>query len=376
MEQNNSFRNFSYIGIGRVTAIVLQAIFYLLFAALLGPESYGRLSVIIALAGTFSVFSRFGLSHTLQVYRAKKNSKLSDQVGTLFVISTSAAALILLTIDVFTAVLCIGVSFFSMNLANLLGLKKYKKYMLNLIVKSVLTIIIPVLLYFVLEIPGIVLGMAVGNFIGSVPYFRKLKITSFFDLKNKYKVIIHNFGVDASGTLPIMVDKLLIAPLFGFFIVGVYQFNLQIFYALGILPGILFHFLLSEESSGITHKKISYLVILGSIVAAATAIFLAPFFVNEFFPKYFEGIFSLQILVLSLIPAAISSIYNAKLMARESTRIGFSAIVRIGSLLALIMVLGQLYGLVGLSLAFLLSITINTVFLVFLYEKEKLHHEH
>lgn len=371
MEQNNSFRNFSYVGIGRVTAIVLQAIFYLLFASLLGPESYGRLSVIIALAGTFSVFSRFGLSLTLQVYKAKKNEKLSDQINTLFVITTSTAALILLTIDVFAAVLCIGVSFFSMNMANLLGLRQYKKFMLNLIVKSVLTIIIPVLLYFVLEIPGIVLGMAVGNFIGSVPYFRKLKITSFFDLKNKYKVIIHNFGVDASESLPIMVDKLLIAPLFGFFIVGVYQFNLQIFYAIGVLPGILFHFILSEESSGITHKKISYLVILVSIAAVATTIFLAPFFVNEFFPKYSEGIFSLQILVLSVIPYSISLIYYAKLMAKESTRIGFSAIVRVGSLLVLIMVLGQLYGLVGLSLAFLLSIIINTVFLVFLYKKEK-----
>jgi len=258
-----------------------------------------------------------------------------------------------------------------MNMANLLGLKKYKKFMLNLIVKSVLTIIIPVLLYFVLEIPGIVLGLAIGNFIGSAPYFRKLKITSFFDLKNKYKVIIHNFGVDASENLPIMVDKLLIAPLFGFFIVGVYQFNLQIFYALGILPGILFHFLLSEESSGEKHKKISYLVILVSIAAAATTIFLAPFFVNEFFSKYFEGIFSLQILVLSVIPLSIMSILNAKLMAKESTRIGFSAIVRIGSLLALITVLGQLYGLVGLSLAVLFSNIIVTFFLYILYLKQK-----
>jgi len=376
MTQNSSFKNFSYVGVGRITAILLQAFFYLLFASLLGPESYGRLSVIIALAGTFSVFSRFGLSLTLQVYRAKKNEKLSDQVGTLFLISTSAAALILLTIDVFAAVLCIAVSFFSMNLANLLGLRQYKKFMLNLIVKSVLTIIIPVILYFVLDIPGIVLGMAVGNFIGSMPYFRKIKITSFFDLKNKYKVIIHNFGVEASESLPIMVDKLLIAPLFGFFIVGVYQFNLQIFYALGVLPGILFHFLLSEESGGETHKKISYLVILGSIAAAAIAIILAPFFVNEFFPKFSDGIFSLQIIVLSVIPLSISSIYTAKLMAKESTRIGFSAIIRVGSLLALITVLGQLYGLEGLSLAFLLSIIINTVFLVFLYKKEKPHYIH
>ena len=76
MEKNKSFKNFSYIGIGRLVAIVLQAIFYLLFASLLGPESYGQLSVIIAFAGAFAAISGFGLHHTITVFQAKKKIEI------------------------------------------------------------------------------------------------------------------------------------------------------------------------------------------------------------------------------------------------------------------------------------------------------------
>jgi len=213
--------------------------------------------------------------------------------------------------------------------------------------------------------------MAISNLIGSIPLFKMFKIKSFFELKNHIKVLIHNFGVEAATSLPRMVDKLFIVPLYGFFVTGIYQFNMQILFALEILPISLHFFLLPEESSGATNRKLSYLVILGSALMAFTAIILAPFFVNEFFPKYSEGIFSLQILVLSIIPLSISSVFLAKLQAKESTRIGLAAPVRIVTLFALIALLGELYGLVGLSIAVLSSIITYTIFLYFLYHYSK-----
>jgi len=369
MEKNKSFKNFSYIGIGRLVAIVLQAIFYLLFASLLGPESYGQLSVIIAFAGAFAAISGFGLHHTITVFQAKKKSKLSEQVKTLSLVITSIGALILLTINEYAALLSLALSFFLMNQHNLLGLQKYKHVMIFSIVKGALILVIPFLLYFLFEISGIILGMAIGNLIASGLYFKSLKMKSFFGLKKQFKVIIHNFGVETSNTLPRILDKLLIAPLFGFFIVGIYQFNFQILFALEALPAVLHAYILSEESSGVRHKKIVNLSILGSVVIALIAIVLAPFFVNEFFPKYSEGVFSLQIMVLSIIPLTVSSVFSAKLQAKESTRIGISAIIRIGTLLVLLAFLGELYGLEGFSLAVLFSIIINTIFLSILYYK-------
>jgi len=369
MDNHSSTRNFSFVSIGRISAIALQAVFYLTFAALLSPETYGELNYIIALAGTFAAVSRFGLNFTLQIFRAKKESQLSDQVGTLFVITTTAAALILLTIDVFAAVLSIAASFFIMNLQNMLGLKQYKKFMQSNIFKNVLILTIPFLLYFLIDIPGIILGMAISQFIASVPKYRKNKIKTFFELKKHYKFLNQNFRVDTTFSIPYMMDKLLIVPLFGFLIVGLYQFNLQILFALSVVPNILHSFLLSEEASGTSHNKMSYFVIFGSIAVAALAIILAPILVNQFFPKYSEGIPSLQILVLSIIPQSIMSIFIAKLQAKESTRIGYTAIVMIATLLTLITVLGDLYGLMGLSLAVLFSAIANTIFTFALYKK-------
>jgi len=371
MRNNNSFKNFSYVAVGRIAAVILQAIFYLLFAALLEPESYGELNYLIALASTVALLSRFGLNFTVTIYQAKENSQISNQINTLAIISTTIASIFLLFINEFAALFCLSVSFFMMYHGNLLGLKKYKSFMFNSILRTGLIIIIPLLLYFVLDIPGIILGMAISNFISCLPFFRIIKISSFLHLKNYTKIIIHNFGVDASTGLSSTLDKLLVAPLFGFLIVGIYQFNFQIMLILGVLPTILYSFLLSEESSGESHKKITLLAVTISVVIAVLAFTFSPMLVNQFFPKYSEGIFSLQIIVLSVVPLTLSSYFNAILQARGSTRIGFSGVIRIVVLLLLLAWLGEFYGLLGLSLAVLFSIIANVIFLYFLYIKTK-----
>ena len=50
-------RKFSFVMMGRIISAGLQALFYLMFAAILDPQSYGNLSYLIALAGTFSIIS-------------------------------------------------------------------------------------------------------------------------------------------------------------------------------------------------------------------------------------------------------------------------------------------------------------------------------
>ena len=161
----------------------------------------------------------------------------------------------------------------------------------------------------------------------------------------------------------------LLFGIFGFFIVGIFQFNMQILFVLEILPTVLYNFLLSEESSGNSQKKLSLLVIFAAIGFAIVGIIFSPIFVQEFFPNYYDGIDSLQILIISIIPLTITAVLNAKIQAVGSTKIGFSAIIRIGSLVGLIIFLGDLYGLVGLSLAVLFSIIINTIFIFALYSK-------
>jgi O-antigen/teichoic acid export membrane protein len=371
MKNNDTIKDFSQVAIGRIVTIVIQAFFYLVIAALLDPEVYGELSVILALAGTFSVVSLFGLNISTQVYAAKKNYEVTNQIITLFIISTTVAALILLTINQIASILCISLSFFAMTQSQLLGAKQYRKFMIYSIIKSASFSVIPILLYFVFDINGIILGMAISNFLGSFPLFKKLSFRSFFGLKNYYKVLVHNFGVYAGDALPLMLDKLVIVPFFGFLIVGLYAFNLQVIVALGVLPVILNQYLISEESSGVRHRKLSLLVVLASIVLAGIVVTLSPMLIPIFYPQYVEGIESLQILAITIIPQAVGAIFGSKLLAQESTRIGFTSIVRIGGMLILLLVLGEIYGLIGLAAAVLITQCIHTLLLYLLYTKNR-----
>ena len=372
MNDKEPLRNISFVTIGNVVSTGLQAIFYLLIATLLEPELFGEMSFIIAIAGTFSLFSRFGLNQSVTVYQAKKNATLSNQINVLAAITSGGASIVLLFINEYAAILCLGLSFFIMNQHNIWGLKKYKRGMFYAITKALLILAVSIPLFYVFEIPGILIGLAISNFIASFDFMKSLrKIQSFNLVKQNFNVIIHNFGVDVSTNLPRIVDKVLIAPLFGFFFVGIYQFNMQILFGLEILPIVLHTFLLSEESSGKVHKKIISLVVIGTVLLTIISIFLAPIVIESWFPKFSEGVFPLQILLISLIPLSFTSIFSAKLQAKESTKVGLTAIIRIGSLLGLIALLGNLYGLLGLSLAVLLSICVNTIFLGILYYKEK-----
>ena len=160
MVQNSSKKNFSYLIVGRVVGLFIQALFYLIFAVIFEPEQYGELNVIIALAGAFATVSRFGTALTIQVYQSKKKSESIDQIKIIFVISTGVGALILLSYNVFASIPCIGISLFIMYQQELLGLKEYKKHMINSLLRGGLFLTIPLLLYFMFDIPGIVFKLS------------------------------------------------------------------------------------------------------------------------------------------------------------------------------------------------------------------------
>lgn len=365
--------DFFYVVLGRVLSSGLQAVFYIIFALILGPEEYGNLSYLIAIAGVASIISRFGLTHSVIVFQAKNDSSTVRQINLLALITTSIAAIILLPIDIFAAFLTLSSSVFLMYMHNLLGLKTYRKYVSWNLIKGLLIIVIPVIGYQFLQIEGILLGMSIAYFIASFNFFKSISFGINFiqKIRKNLKIFIHNFGVDASTNLVKYIDKLIIAPIAGFIVLGIYQLNLQILVGLEMLPIALHSYLLSEESSGSKHEKTTILIIILSIVLVLSIIFLAPIIITEFFPKYRDGIDSLQILVVSLIPLTLSSILNAKLQAMNSTKVGFSAIVRIGSLIILLILLGSKFELIGLSYAVLLSTIFNTVFLAYIFKFHK-----
>ena len=223
----NNVSKFSFVFIGKLISAGLQAFFYLMFAAILSPELFGNLSYFIAIASTFSMIARFGSNQTITVFQAKGENTLANQLNTVVIIFTTIISIFLLSIDYFVALLCFTTTIFIMNIHNLIGLKHYKKYMMVDILKGVLIIAIPISLYFLLDIPGILLGIAISYLI---PSFTFLKFFNFNNsmwksLAKRYKILLNNFGVDVSQRAPRLVDKLIILPILGFTSLGIYQFN-------------------------------------------------------------------------------------------------------------------------------------------------------
>lgn len=371
MKSTNSAKHFTFIGVGRIVGAGLHGIFYLLFASVLNPTLFGELIFLIVLAETFSIVSRFGLNHTVTIFQAKNDNLMVQQVNLIAFLSTSVAAVILIPINLFVAILTLSISFFIMSQHNLLGKKKFKKFMFISLLQGSLLLTITIFMYFLLDINGILIGMLISNFVCSLAYWRSLsRITlSFNKIKKNLKVLIHNFGIDLSTNLSRRIDKLLIVPILGFTAVGIFQFNTQILFGLELIPLSLHSFLLAEESSGVKHKKLIYLIILLSIGITISLLIFAPLFVNQFFPDYSSGIFSLQILSLALVPLTISAVYSAKLQSIKSTKVGFAAIIRIGSLILFIPTLGYWLEMVGLSIAILISAISYVIFLVIIYHK-------
>ncbi len=370
---DTAFKNFSRVAIARIITAVSLAIFYLVFATILEPDKYGELGYLFALAGTFSVLSRLGLQNSLVVYLAKGEKLLANQLNLFVVITTSVASILLLFINEYAAILCLATSFFVLYQFNLLGKKKYDDFMKKTILRNVLTITLPFPLYFVLDIQGIILGMAIGNIFSSIWLVKSisLRVKSFQVLKSNYRVLLNNFGADISADFRVFIDRIVVGTFFGFVFLGLYHFNMQLLYALEMIPNILYLFLLSEESSGEKHTKISFFVVALSGLICVIVIIFAPFVIEQFFPHFIDGILSLQILVISIIPLSISSIILAKLQAKKSITVGYTAIIKIGVLLPLLILLGNENGLIGVSFAVVISSIADTLFLFFLYHHQK-----
>jgi len=365
-------KNFSFVTIGRVISTLGQTAFFILFATISDPKIYGELSYVLSIAGTSSVIIRFGFSQTVVVYQAKEKKQLANQINVFVIICSSIGAVILLFFNPLAAFLSISISFFVMNQNNYLGLKKYKKLFIFAISRGLLFIVLPIGLFFVFDLSGALLGMALSYMIGGFDFLTKIKIKNlnFRELFQDIKFILNNFGVNVSQNLPRWVDKLAIVPLLGFEIAGVYQLNLQILFATSIIPSALHSFLLSEESSGHNQNKINIFVLMVSIIMILVVVLLSPMAIKQIFPQFVEGIPSLQILIFSLMPITISYILLAKLQAKESTRAGYSAIIRVGLLIGLIIILGPELELIGLSIAFLLSSIGYTIFLAIIMKKQ------
>jgi O-antigen/teichoic acid export membrane protein len=356
-----------YTTLGTTGSSFLGGLFWLVLASFLDVESYGLVNYFIALGSVFSALALLGLDSTVITFLAKGEKKIVFQANSLVLISGLGASLVLSVFQWASGILSAAMVFFMMSIAELLGRKKYGEFALLSIGQRFVQISLSLFLYFQLGIMGIVLGYFLGNLIFSFRYFRILPNFSlkFDGIKEKRNFTLHNYGFNLIRNFTNYLDKIIIGPLFGYFVLGIYQLGFQFYLFLSIIPLSLYYYLLPEESSGKDKSKIKIVGFGLAVVAAVFAFFTLPYFIETLFPTFASSVWVVRIMSLAVIPSTIVAIVNASLLGRGRSKYVFVAgLIYLAFVIVGVLVLGGAMGAMGLAVTLVVAQSIQAGFLL------------
>ena len=374
---NSKFRDLSFYSVGTLVTNGIGGIFWLYMASLLGTEGYGEISYLISIGIMAGTISLAGMSNLLIIYGAK-NIKIQSTVFLIGLISSGiVASIVFFVVDnnITISLYIIGYVIFTLVTAELIGKKLFSKYSKIIIIQKIMLVIFSIVLYHLIGLQGIMLGITISFlFFIAMMYqtFKQVKI-DFPILKKKYKFSINSFLLDISNAFNGSLDKIIIAPILGFALLGNYQLGLQFIGLLYLIPGMLFSYALSHDASGNSTKLVKKMIVGISIIFAILSIILSPIFLPIVFPQFTEAIEVIQIMSVSIVPSAIASTYISKYLGSEKSKI-----VIIGSGLYLltqiisIIVLGNMYGLNGVALSVVISSLVHVMYFIII---DKLYHK-
>ena len=363
------------IGLTDIGSSAISAVFWFYMASTLGAKDYGQISYFLSIASIASSVSMTGASNTLMVYTAK-NVKIQSAI---YVISISTA--IIASMVVFflfqnfgISLYIIGSVIFGLASAEILGSKNYNSYSRFLVTQKILMVIFSIVLYYLIGIEGVIIGIALGYFhyiIRIYDGFKKSKI-EFSTLKLKFGFLMNSFILNLSSAFSGSIDKIIIAPLLGFTLLGNYQLGIQLLGVLQLLPNIAFKYMLPHEATGNQNKRLKFIIIVLAAILTSCGILLSPIIIPSLFAKYTNVVEVIQILSVSLIPMAIGIGYQSKFLSMEKSNvILISAGIYLSTQITLILILGKIYGVNGMAASFVLATCAECAFYVFVSKFNK-----
>ena len=357
-------KGLALIGSADIISSAISAVFWLVIASLLLVEEYGEISYFIAIA-SISICCVVGSPQALMVY-STKYEKIVPALLLLTLIFTAVASLIAFIIIQRFEIIFLVFSFIvlEVSITLLVGKKLYTRYSKFLLTQKILQFAIGIGLSFSLGVNGVLIGIALANFV-LIPIFykelRRYKI-DFSLLKPKKEFIINNQMIYLISVFRRDIDKIIIVPLLGFTVLGNFALTLQFFTIMMVLSSISYKYLLPKDVSGEKNAKLKKILILVSVLIALSGFFFSPYFIENFFTKFTESIIPIQIASFSVIPSTISVILFSKILALEKTRFLLIAnSVQLCVILLGTIFLGILYGIIGVTIAFILGNTMYAI---------------
>jgi len=364
-----AFKGLGMIGSADIIGAIITGIFWLSIATFLEVEEYGQIHYFLGIAGVAYVITLFGTQHTITVYSAKK----VNVVSTLFFLSILAgvaAALIVFIIynEMDVSLLLIAYTINDLSLGYLLGKKLFNNYSKYILTQRMLTFILGFGFYFIFGIEGIIFALALSYIHFLILIYKGLKDSpiNFSALKAHSGFIINNYVISAVGGFRGNIDKIIIAPLLGFILLGNVALALQFYVILMVIPQVVFKYTLSHDASGIPTSRVKLWTFLFAIVTCIATIVLSPHLIPLFFEKFADVVIAIQILSIGVISGTANLFYLSKFLGLEKSKsplIGLS--IQVAITVLGIVILGQMYGIVGIAISYVLASLGNFTYLFF-----------
>jgi O-antigen/teichoic acid export membrane protein len=89
------------------------------------------------------------------------------------------------------------------------------------------------------------------------------------------------------------------------------------------------------------------------------------FIITQFFPEYVDGITAARVMILGIIPMTVNALINARLLGTGKSKIVLiGSVTYIASLFSLMFFLGSTHQLLGLAIALVASLTLQSAVLL------------
>jgi O-antigen/teichoic acid export membrane protein len=364
----SGLKGLAAIGFADIIGNGIAAIFWFYMAIILGAHSYGQVSYFLAIGSVSSTISMIGGMNVLSVYTAKK---VRIESSVFFISLVGAMVTSVVVFEIFSnfgvSIYVLGTVISILASSEILGKKLYSSYSTYLILQKILMVGLGIAFYYLAGPNGLILGIALSFF----PYciriyngFKESKI-DFSLVKTRLGFIMNSYFLNLISAFGGSVDKLIIAPILGFTLLGNYQLGIQFLAIAQVVPAIVYKYTLPHDASGVFNVRLKKMTILFSVVLTVAGIALSPIVIPLLFPKYNEAVTIIQIISLSLVPLSITYSYQSKFLGLEKSKIVLTAqIIYLVTQVIAIIILGKIFGINGVAVALVLSIAAESIFYI------------
>jgi len=367
----NSFsvlKEISFLGIASIIPTIIAASFWFYIASLVGDEVYGEITYYLTIVGISTTVSLVGTPTALNVYAAKGERILpAISVITFTTSAIGAIAVFFIIYNPGASIHAFTYTIFALIAAEFLGRKLFKTYMKITIIQKSLMALLAVILYHLIGNDGIILGIALSFVPFIILYYKEFKNykIDFKALKSKKKFILNNYLLDFSRMFSGSMDKIIIAPLFGFAILGNYALGMQFYMIFLLIPNVIFNYIVPQDASGNPNILLKKITVLISVIIAILGLIFSPTIIKIMFPGFLDAISIVQIIALAVIPGTINYMYISKFLGNLKNKIILaSSMIFLISIILGMTILGEFFGVQGIAAAFVLASAVESVFLV------------